>query len=130
MNDLKGHQAAIDRMKPWAGFVSKGYLVDCVGVITDARFRINFEAPDPTAVGGKFEQTAFPQIGAGSNAENWFELVNWIEAAQDARSRYVMITLGANFGYQATGAYRVLQLRTRCRANWARSIPCLRTSAG
>jgi hypothetical protein len=35
--------------------------------------------------------------------------VDWVQAAREARGRYVMVTLGASFGYQAVGSYRALQ---------------------
>jgi hypothetical protein len=42
----------------------------------------------------------FRFIGDG---EGWFEAVNWVEAAREARGRYVMITLGACYAAQAVG---------------------------
>jgi Methyltransferase FkbM domain len=45
-----------------------------------------------------------------SDAETWFEAVDWVIAAREARDRYVMITLGAHFGAQAVGACRALQV--------------------
>ena len=45
-------------------------------------------------------------IGDG---EGWFEAANWVLAAREARQNYVMMTLGACYGAQAVGAYRILQ---------------------
>jgi len=44
-----------------------------------------------------------------ADAESWFEAVDWVVSAREARDRYVIITLGANYGAQAVGAYRALQ---------------------
>jgi hypothetical protein len=44
------------------------------------------------------------------DGEGWFEAVNWIESAREARGRHVMITLGACYAAQAVGAYRALQM--------------------
>jgi FkbM family methyltransferase len=50
-----------------------------------------------------------PDDGDG-HGEDWIERVNWFAAARDARDRFVMITLGANYGAQAVGSIRALQL--------------------
>src|SRR5579864_9238733 len=106
MNDLEHYADAFGNIKPWSGFVPKGYLVDFLGSLTDARFRVPFGI-DPAAVGGGDIKTRLPVIGDG---EGWFEAVNWVEAAREARQQFVMITLGACYGVQAIGSYRVLQL--------------------
>ena len=36
-------------IQPWSGFVPRGYLVDFLGVLTDARFRTCFGV-DPSSV--------------------------------------------------------------------------------
>ena len=43
------------------------------------------------------------------DGEGWFEAVNWIAAAHDARGSYTMVTLGACYGAQAVGSYQALQ---------------------
>lgn len=68
---------------------------------------------DPEVRGGKIESTVLPDLSKAQNAaeaEAWFEAVNWVVAAREARERYVMITLGANYGAQAVGAYRALRV--------------------
>src|SRR5215208_744558 len=107
-NDLAFHQRMLDQLTPWSGDVPPGFLVDYLGTLTDASFRIQYGV-DPSSVGGTFVKTEFPKLD-GSNGEWWFETVNWLAAAQDARDHFVMITLGACYGAQAVGAYRVLQL--------------------
>ena len=107
-NDLEAFQPIIDSLKPWSGHVPKGYLVDFLGVLTDAVFREQFGV-DPNSVGGTTVTAGIPPL-AQSNAEWWFETINWFLAAQEARDRYVMVTLGACYGAQAVGAHRVLQL--------------------
>src|SRR5262249_20803669 len=105
MNDLKRYAKIFEGVQPWAGQVPAGFLVDCLGTLTDAQFRVIFGL-DPKAVGGGFIRTEVPTIGDG---EGWFEAVNWFEAARDARDQYVMVTLGACYGAQAVGSYRALQ---------------------
>src|SRR5207244_4123476 len=63
------------------------------------------------AHGGAVMTIAPPEFGTvqfAPEAEAWFEAVDWIVSAREARNRYVMITLGANFGSQAVGACRAL----------------------
>jgi hypothetical protein len=114
--DYSGRQAAFDnRMElyadlfdgvtPWVGEVPKGYLVDFSGALTDAEFRTMFGV-DPATVGGGPIKTRLPLIGDG---EGWFEAANWVLAAREAKDRFVMITLGACYGAQAVGSYRMLQ---------------------
>ncbi len=106
MNKLQDYANVFDGVKPWAGQVPKGYLVDFLGTLTDAKFRVMFGI-DPATTGGDYQQTRLPTIEDG---EGWFEAANWILAARDARDRYVMATLGACYGAQAVGSCRALQL--------------------
>jgi hypothetical protein len=105
MNDLERYADVFKGMTPWSGPVPAGYLVDFLGVLTDARFRVPFGI-DPAQVGGGAVATRLPVIGDG---EGWFEAVNWIKAARAARGRYVMVTLGACYGAQAVGACAALR---------------------
>jgi hypothetical protein len=109
MNNLLSYQPLVDGLKPWAGEVSKGYLADFMGTLTDLRFRPT-PGLSPSDVGGGHVETKVPRMGDGGNGEWWFETINWLVAAQEARDRFVMITLGAHYGAQALGAYRALQL--------------------
>jgi hypothetical protein len=106
MNDLQAYANPFNGIQPWAGHVPSGYQVDFLGTLTDGNFRVMFGV-DPSRIGGAHVQTRLPTIKDG---EGWFEAVNWIAAARDARERYVMITLGACYGAQAVGSYRALQL--------------------
>jgi hypothetical protein len=47
--------------------------------------------------------------GKEKNGEFWFEAADWVLAARDARRHFVMMSLGALYGYQAVGSYRTLQ---------------------
>lgn len=106
MNDLQAFAGVFHKMAPWSGVVPPGFGVDFLGTLTDLRFRAALGIDPPRAGGGQVE-TRFPTIEKG---EPWFEAVNWIEAAREARGRYVMMTLGACWGAQAVGAYRAVQL--------------------
>src|SRR3974390_711828 len=105
VNNLQGYANVFDGIRPWAGKVPKGYLVDFLGTLTDAKFRVMFGV-DPGTIGGDAVQTRLPTIQDG---EGWFEAVNWILAARAARGRFVMVTLGACYGAQAVGSCRALQ---------------------
>src|ERR1700739_1998768 len=105
MNKLDRFAGAFNDIKPWSGEVPLGYLVDFFGTLTDANFRVMFGV-DPSKVGGGSVQTRLPTIEDG---EGWFEMVNWVEAAREARHRYVMVSLGARYCGGAVGSYRALQ---------------------
>jgi hypothetical protein len=96
-----------DGVTPWAGEAPKGFIVDFVGMLTDARFHANWGIDNPAAVGGGYETPRAPSIEDG---EWWFEAANWVIAAREAKDRFVMMTLGACWGAQAVGSYRALQL--------------------
>jgi hypothetical protein len=106
MNELQDYAGIFDGIKPWAGQVPKGYLVDFLGTLTDAKFPAMLGL-DPAQVGGGYQQTRLKTIEDG---EEWFEAVNWIAAARGANGRYFMATLGASYGAQAVGSCRALQL--------------------
>jgi predicted O-methyltransferase YrrM len=116
MNDLERYRDIFDGIQPWSGHVPHRFIVDFVGSLTDINFHpflfddLHF---DGDAVGNSFEQTRLPQLSDGgtpANAEGWFEAVDWVAAAREARGKYVMITLGANYGAQAVGACRTLRM--------------------
>jgi hypothetical protein len=106
MNNLLDYANVFDGIVPWSGEVPRGYLVDFLGTLTDATFRTMFGI-DPNTVGGGHQQTRVPTIEDG---EGWFEAVNWVVAAREARDKYSMVTLGACYGAQAVGSYRALQI--------------------
>ena len=129
-NSLRRYQPLLNAIEPWRGPVPKGYLVDFLGVLTDANFLASFGI-EPTLIGGMTATTEMPPLAgfngalrfetpggkiskegqlAGANGEWWFETVNWFEAAREARDRFVMITLGACYGAQAVGAQRALEI--------------------
>jgi hypothetical protein len=106
MNNLLDYANVFDGIVPWSGEVPRGYLVDFLGTVTDATFRTMFGI-DPNTVGGGYQQTRAPTIEDG---EGWFEAVNWVVAAREARDKYSMVTLGACYGAQAVGSCRALQI--------------------
>jgi O-methyltransferase len=91
---------------PWSGRVPGSYSADFLGIRTDHRFLPLTTFPPEDKI-ERDVRTRLPRIEDG---ELWFEAANWVEAARDARDRFVMITLGANYGAQAVGA--CLALRT------------------
>src|SRR5690348_5449006 len=101
MNDIERHLKIFEDFQPFSGYVPKGFLVDFLGALTDANFRTMWGI-DPAEAGGGYEHTSLPDATWG---EGFFEVVDWFEAAREARGFYTMITLGACYGAQAVGAY-------------------------
>jgi FkbM family methyltransferase len=105
MNDLERCLTLFDGFPSFSGFVPKGFLVDFLGCLTDARFRAMWGV-DPDEVGGTETVASLPEPSWG---ELFFEPVDWFEAAREAQGSYTMVTLGACYGAQAVGAYQALQ---------------------
>ena len=104
VNNLDAFVDCFDGLTPYSGVSDPDFLVDFLGVKTAASFREMWgERPQPV---GTEVRTSLPRMVSG---EGWFEAVNWVEAAREARGRYVMLSLGACYGNQAVGAYKALQ---------------------
>jgi Methyltransferase FkbM domain len=96
--------AVIDSMRPWSGRVPEGCLVDAVGAITRASFRpglANQHWPEREV------STQLPTVVA--DGEGWFEFVDWVVSAREAKDDYVAVSLGAAYGSQLVGAWKALQ---------------------
>jgi len=104
-NDVAKMLTVFEGLDPFCGYVPKGFLVDFLGVLTDAKFRAVWGV-DPAREGGTEVATTLPGLDGG---EGFFEAFSWCAAARDARDQYTMITLGACYGLQAVAAYRALQ---------------------
>ena len=100
--------AEVDRLleaiTPWSGEVPPGYTADFLGVFSDGNFIWNAVGP----FGGGHVSTSRPTVA--NYGEGWFEVADWLVSAQEARGRYVAVSLGASFGYQLVGAWKALQL--------------------
>jgi len=116
VNGLEAFADVFKGIEPWSGYVPPQFIVDFLGMQIDIEFHpMLFTDPNfkPEVVGGSFERTAIPllaDVRTPADAEAWFEAVDWVVSAREANDRYVMITLGANYGAQAVGAYRALQI--------------------
>jgi hypothetical protein len=116
MNDLESYAELFDALPPRATSAPPGYLVDFLGNLIDSDFLRGMSlvagVPSRYVVGlaGADPRLPVPLLGDGGNAELWFEAVNWIVAAREARGRFVLASLGAFFGYQAVGSHRALAL--------------------
>jgi hypothetical protein len=102
MEDFRDFFAGIE---PWKGHVPKGFMVDFSGALTDASFRTMWGI-DPATTGDSYHETRLPEFP--KDEEGWFEAFNWVAAAREAKDRFVMLTLGACYGAQAVGSYRML----------------------
>ena len=105
MNRLEHFASLLDAVPPFSGMVPAGYTVDFLGTLTDVRFRERLPR-EPDSDAPRHVTTQAPTIADG---EIWFEAVDWLVAAREARQRFVMMTLGAWYGAQAVGSYRALQ---------------------
>lgn len=108
MNDLKKYSGLLDDIMPWSGVVPEGCTVDFLGTITAKEFLV--WGHHPAYVDGAKLTLRPPRLEDGENGEFWFEVADWVLAIREARDRFVMITLGALYGYQVVGCSRALQL--------------------
>lgn len=113
VNNMASFADLFDEVTPWVGRVPSGSLVDFSGALTDAEFTC---LPDDQRFGlmiGPSDEDSTkqvqPRVPTLEDGEVWFEAANWVMAAREARDRFVMMTLGANYGAQAVGSYRILQ---------------------
>jgi FkbM family methyltransferase len=95
--------ALLARVVPWSGQVPEGYAVDFLGILTDGSFLWHQTGP----FGGQHVNTALPTLA--TYGEAWFEVADWFYSARDAGGQYVAVSLGAAFGAQLVGAWKVLQ---------------------
>lgn len=108
MNELKQYIDVLKDISPWSGRVPAGFTVDFLGIATAKEFLVyGFH---PAFVDNAEIRMQRPRLGHGKNGEFWFEAVDWILSAKEAREHFVMITLGALYGYQAVGCCRALQM--------------------
>jgi hypothetical protein len=109
MNDLPAYVDIFDEITPWCGVIPAGFTMDFMGNRTRKKFLERW-GYHPAFIDGGDLQMERPHLANGENGEFWFEAADWVLAAREARDRYVMITLGALYGYQAVGSHRALQL--------------------
>lgn len=103
MSNVADYLDVFRGLSPYRGVPPDGFLVDFLGTLTDARFRVSFGAPKGSE--GALVETRFPRVTDG---EGWFEAVSWFEAARAAREQFVMVSLGACYGAQSVGAAKAL----------------------
>jgi hypothetical protein len=90
-------------IKPWAGEVPAGYVVDFLGILTDGKFLRTTAGPFT----GGHVTTTLPTVA--THGERWFEVADWLASAYEAREHYVAVSLGAAYGAQLVGAWKALQ---------------------
>ncbi|MHB1446810.1 MAG: hypothetical protein ACYCZV_14315 [Acidimicrobiales bacterium] len=106
MNDVGRYHEVFSGIVPYEGEVPAGFSVDFLGGLTDLRARGVF-GNEPGADRQRYVRSRLPTLPDAG--EGWFEALNWVEAAREAKDHYVMFTLGACYGAQAVGAYLALQ---------------------
>jgi hypothetical protein len=115
MNDLGEYAHIFDDIPAWRGTAPPGYAVDFLGTLTAKDFLQTLaEQTGPQSFyRADLDDAAAPKppaLGGGRNGERWFEAVGWITAAREASDRFLMMSLGAFYGYQAVRSQRALQL--------------------
>jgi hypothetical protein len=116
MNNLGKYANIFDDIVPWRGVVPHGYIADFLGTLTATDFLQGksqlpgAQSLSRTALDASAARPVPPIIGDGGNAERWFEAVNWIVAAREARGRFLMASLGAFYGYQAVASHRAIAM--------------------
>ena len=108
MNDLGRYLAILDEIIPWSGTIPAGFTVDFLGTLTSKEFLV--WGYHPAYVDGGQLSLRRPRLEDGENGEFWFEVVDWVLSVKEAHEKFVMITLGALFGYQVVGCSRALRL--------------------
>jgi FkbM family methyltransferase len=95
--------ALLSLVTPWSGRVPEGYIVDFLGILTKGSFLWNRTGPfDAYDV-----DTALPTLT--TYGEGLFEVAEWFYSAREATDQYVVVSLGAAYGAQLVGAWKVLQ---------------------
>ena len=105
VDDLQKYRSVFAGIEPFSGHVPAGQSVDFLGIRT-VHQHLPLSTFSVRESEDRHEATTIPSI---SDGETWFEAADWVMAAREARDRYVMVTLGANYGAQAVGAARALQ---------------------
>jgi len=110
MNRPEDYKNAFDDITPWSGIVPQGYIVDYFGVLTKVAYRTMWLSDPHSADQERHVVTQFPPMGDGDNNEAWFEALSTVLAVREARGNFIMMTLGAHYGMQASWAYKALQM--------------------
>ena len=78
--------------------VPGGYITDFLGTLIDTRFL----GLDPNKFPARVTHEDIPTLRDNDQGDGewWFETVDWFVAAESARDRFVMISLGASYGAQ------------------------------
>jgi hypothetical protein len=89
---MAAYHPIFDRFPPFEGVVPAGFTADFSGVLVDPRM-FDPEASAPA-------EPRFMRIGTPScTGEGYFDLIALAHAVDAARERFVMIELGAGYGY-------------------------------
>jgi hypothetical protein len=107
MNDLRQYSALFEEIVPCSGTIPPAFTLDFLGTLTAKEFLV--WGHHPAYVDGGQITLQLPRLEDGENGEFWFEAIDWILSVKEAREKFVMITLGALYGYQAVGCSRALQ---------------------
>jgi FkbM family methyltransferase len=86
------HHPIFEKFRPFQGIVAGGFIVDFAGICVDPRFFDPSASFDPTP---KPVQTTYPICGG----EGYFDLIAVARTVDDSRSSFVIVELGAGYGY-------------------------------
>lgn len=106
---LASYKNAFECIEPFEGTVSSRFVVDFLGVLTRKKFREKWLSLFEQSFRDEDAWIETTRPTPDNAGEFWFEALNWVESAKEAKDTYVMFSLGAHFGYQAVGAALALK---------------------
>ena len=90
---IAAHHPIFERFKPFSGVCPAGFTVDAAGVLVDHKML------DPSSSLGFLEDTTVTTGPPSFGGEGYFDLIGIACAVDAATDRFVMIELGAGYGY-------------------------------
>lgn len=101
---MKAHERLYG-LSPLPGYQPAGMVLDCYGVVTRIEFYEGFPGVDPDLYReGKHAVAQLPGVD-----EEYFEILDLVDATRSAQGRFVMVELGAGFGRWLVRAAKLLE---------------------
>ena len=97
---MTSHHPIFSKFKPWSGIIDSKYMVNFLGVFTNKSFLCSVDLQGnfkDLSTGDRSEKitasTEYPKM-----EEGYFEMINVLETAVNAKNTYTLVELGAGFG--------------------------------
>ncbi len=95
--DVARHEALLDWVAPWSGVAPAGYQPNFLGTMTALPFMAHWY-PRELLEAARVPRHVATERPRPPDGECYFEWCNVIQAALDARGRFVMVELGGGYG--------------------------------